>query len=241
MRFVLVITFLLKTVCSWAQPDTTKTLIFKVTSKKYEVSISPNDSILWVGQPYFFDIEMTGGGTIGKVILQGGSITREKNNYLAYVKEGEEAVLGVYRKTADGKNLLVKSKTFKVKKIPAPEIRVCGVKTDSVVHPGHLINQDLLTASIDGFEDVELDILQFKMISFIDPEKPDTMTANGPHFTLPMRRAIHKLKAGNIIYFEDIYCQIKGEYAYRKAGDVQLFIADTDSNQVGARDPNANR
>ena len=72
------------------------------------------------------------------------------------------------------------------------------------------------------------------MIHFVNGEA-DTMITAGSQFSLPMKRIIHQLKPGNVLYFEEVWTEDKNGARYM-TDNVQLFIDETDKYSVGDRD-----
>lgn len=218
---------------AWAQPGKgDSTLVFKVNKKKFEVSVSPADTVIWTNLPNYFTIRIADGGKISRVVMQGATVSRiDSISFSVRVKEGELATMAVYRRLPRKKEKLVLTQQYVIKSVPAPTLSVCGVKSDSTIDPKQLIEVNELTAEIEGFDSIPVEVIAFKMIHFVDGA-PDTLITAGNRFSPPMKRAIHKLTPGQQLYFEEVWTQDQNGKRYM-TNNVQLFIDETNKYKVG--------
>jgi hypothetical protein len=73
----------------------------------------------------------------------------------------------------------------------------------------------------------------FELI-YVNGQAMDTLRSANAHFSIEMRRRIHQLKPGDLLYFEKVKCQLPDGKS-KTLRPIQLFIDDTDKFKVGYR------
>ena len=217
------------------QVDTSKVVVFKVKQKKFEVAVSPKDTIFWTHRINPITVRIDNGGKVDRVTVDHGRVFRiDSVRFEVRVRTGDVAVLSVYRKLPDGMSRLAYTQKYRVRSMPKPTVKICEVGRDGIVSPQHMISDGSLSAEIEGFEmEMPVEIESFSMI-VVTRNSRDTLKAQGHRFTLSMRRKIHMLKSGDTIYFEDVLCKTNDGLWYM-AEPVQVFIDESDRYIVGGK------
>lgn len=203
----------------------------RVKKVKWEVSITAADSIFRVGLENMVTIKVKGGDNYA-INVKGGTIAKQQDKYVVYAKEEGAVTVCVYEKLPDKKMRVLGSKLFMVKRVPPPQIMVCGVRTDSVIDRQQIIQDDIVTA-YHPFYKVHLPVVGFDVV-FPNKDISDKLSSANNHFTPDMRRRIYSLKPGTLLYFENVYYLLP-DGRKEKAPGFQVFVAETNKYNVGYR------
>lgn len=211
-------------------PGDSSTLNFTVKRVETNITISPNDSVMWADSTKALTINSEG-YDIDRVALKGGYISRKGNRFYCRPDSGEIAVLEVYIKHPSGESRLGYVHPYEVKRIPDPTVYVCGVKADSTIDKKQLLQMGQITASINDYEHLPLQVMEFDMLIYQD-NTTDTLHSNSDRFTIEMRRQIHFLQPGQIVSFENLVIRGPGGKIWRLR-PIELFINETNKFKTG--------
>jgi len=216
--------------------DTTNTVVFQVAKKEFPVSIDPDTSILWISRTNHFKINIGDEGTIDRVTIDNGRVYRLDSSHFDFVvKEGASAVVSVYRRLPKGKSKLAATHKYDIRRVPNPVVYVAGVRSDSVIDRQQLIDNGRVKAKIEGFEkQFPVRVVSFRMISY-NGTNIDTLQARNNSLTIPMRRSIHRLNPGSVLYFDEVKCIGEDGKMYT-ARPAQVFLDETNQFKVGNRE-----
>ncbi len=203
----------------------------KAKKTKWKIDVSSADSILWIGSENALTVNIEGENNF-LVEIKDARWRVAGNKYLVQVFAEGATTFTVYEKLPNKKMRSVYTKLYQVKKIPEPIVYVCGVKNDSVIDKQQIIQDDIVTA-ISPFYQKQLSVLGFDVI-FPFGEEVDTLTSTNNHFTLDMKRRIHYLTPGSILYFDNVYCALP-DGKIQKLKPFQIFIDETNKYNVGYR------
>lgn len=232
MRFLWIAILILSPIVAFAQSGDS-TLTFKVVQVKTDIEVWPNDSIMWGDSTKHLRITSKG-YEIEKVLLKGGDISRNMQNYYAKPDTGELVILEVYVKHPSGEARLGFVKEYVVNRLPDPSIYVCGVRADSTIDKKQMLEQNQITAVIRGFEHIPVQVMEFDMIFPTTPgaTATDSTHSNNDRFTIEQRRRIHSLQPGQIIAFENI--SLRGPGGKLWVIDViELYINESNRFKTG--------
>lgn len=206
--------------------------IFKVVKPKTDFVVSPTSNVLWIGVDNRICITTKGEGKIGKVELEGASLTQKDSCYIARVSpgSGHDAVLSVFEKLSNGKTQLALTKKYTIVSLPVPEILVSGVKNDSTIDKFSLMAIGKLTAKLKGTNE-KLQVVTFEMQSG-NQTTIDTLKSANEKLTVEMKRVIDKIKPGSLVLFNNVICRnAKGELL--PPMNVRIFLDEKNIYQYG--------
>lgn len=203
----------------------------KAKKTKWKIGVNSADSILWIGFENILTVNIEGGSNF-LVEIKDARWRVVENKYLVQVFAEGAVTFTVYEKLPNKKMRPVYTKIYEVKKIPDPIVYVCGVKKDSVIDKQQIIKDNILTA-ISSFYKKQLPVLGFDVI-FPFGEDGDTLTSANNQFTLDMKRRIHYLTPGSILYFDNVYCALP-DGKIQKLKPFEIFIDETNKYNVGYR------
>ncbi|MCM1042308.1 MAG: gliding motility protein GldM [Bacteroides sp.] len=170
---------------------------------------------------------LAGGITDGntRVTITNGTINKVKpGEYVVRVnKPGVDATVNVYA-TEGGKETLMGSKTFRVKRVPDPVARING-QDEGVkrIDKNTLANAGGLLVSMKDFEfELNLKIAAFNVQVSRDGELSPMMNSNGNKFTQGMIDNFKRCKRGDKVFITDIYAAMPE--GNRMLGDMILTI-----------------
>lgn len=208
-------------------------LIFKVRNPVSEYTLIPNDSVLPSEKKTNIKIRSSNKEKPFKVSMEGARIKRTDSIFSIYPDSSQAALLTIleYQKN---RWRPVKTKLYKIKHPAEPVIIVCGVKADSVIDRQQLIQEDKVAVYAAQYKSY-LPVKGFELI-YVNGDAMDTLKSANSHFTLDMRRRIHLLKPGDLIYFEKVKCQLP-DGKFRILKPIQLYIDETNKFKVGYRTP----
>ena len=160
-----------------------------------------------------------------KVTMTNGTLTKEKaGKYIARVtKPGVQAVISVYA-VENGKEQLMGSQTYRVKRVPDPVARING-QAEGVknIDKNTLANAGGLLVSMKDFEfQLSIRIGSFSLQISKGQELTNVMRSNSNRFTDDMVQNIQRCKRGDKIFIQDIVAQMPD--GNRSLGDMILTI-----------------
>jgi len=187
----------------------TETKVVKYTVGQSSTAISlPEMNVLYIGYPN--KITVSGGGVgaekINIAVSGGGGSFQKVANGEWIVNVSQQTNDCIISASADGKS--IGALTFRVRSMPAPIATVGGKMSGDYVNASVLAAQSGVGAFIQNFPlNLIYKVTKFKVVGA--DENGDIITANcaGNTFTNEARTIIKNLKSGDIITFEDIYCQ----------------------------------
>ena len=227
-KYIFIITFILQSILLLAQGTNTT---IKIKRTKWNVLVSPDDSILWINKNNQLKINVEGGNNY-YVNIKDGKIKCQGNKYNIQVTTEGAAMLTIYEKLPKKKMKPLYTKLYQVKRIPDPVAYVCGVKADSVIDKMQIINENEVSAT-HPFYKIQLPVLGFDVI-FTIGGKIDTLTSTNNHFTIDMRKRIYYLASGSILYFDNVYCGMP-DGKIQKIKPFEVFVTETNKYKVGYR------
>lgn len=160
-----------------------------------------------------------------RVEITNGTITKTKpGEYIVRVNTpGVEATVRVYARE-NGKETLMGSKTFRVKRVPDPVARING-QDEGVkrIDKNTLANAGGLLVSMKDFEfELSLKIASFNVQVSRDGELSPMMPSDGNKFTQSMVDNFKRCKRGDKVFITDIYAAMPE--GRRMLGDMILTI-----------------
>jgi hypothetical protein len=196
---------------------------FTVRNPKMEILVEQKDSVMYTDYDNRLRITIKGKNKLSVVILEGGDITRNGNNFIAKVKEGNQCILVVYVTKPNGKMELGLSKKIKIVHLADPIPMIKGVKPDSIIARHELLESDFLYATMTRFNQItKLQILSFEMEVFMDTTEVNYKSI-GDRFSPEMRRYVQTLQPGVPLNFKQIICLMPNGTP-RKLEDMRLFV-----------------
>lgn len=160
-----------------------------------------------------------------RVEISNGTITKAKpGEYIVRVnRPGVEAVVKVFAKEG-GKETLMGSKTFRVKRVPDPVARING-QDEGVkkIDKSTLANSGGLLVSMKDFEfELSLKIASFNVQVSRNGELSPTMPSNGNRFSQNMVDNFNTCKRGDKVFITDIVAAMPE--GNRTLGDMIITI-----------------
>jgi hypothetical protein len=230
MQKILLCLLLMPTIL-FAQKGVKRMVTFNLKSPKTFYTIFPSDTILLYGKPNEIKLRVSGNKKKSySLCITNGTISGSDSSYVIHVSSGLQALLVITEKQPDGSRKEVLNKRYYIKRIPEPYVLVCGVKGDSVISSNKLFRDDLLWA-YSPHHNKKLKVVSFQAV-LPNGESVDTLNSDVNHFTLDMRRDITKLKPGDIVYFNNIICEMPdGEKKMLKP--IQIYIEDENKLKTG--------
>lgn len=203
--------------------DSTGTYTFKVNNPKTEIMVEQKDSVMYTDWDNPLRIRVDGKNKLGPVVVDGGSILRNGNNFIVKVKEGNRCVLAVYIQKPNGKIELGLSRTYQIVYLEDPVPLIGGVKPDSIIRKHELLEANGMYAKLTRFKKTTpVKIISFEMQVFMDTLEVN-YTSMGERFSPEMRRYMQQLKPGVPLNFTQIICQMPNG-APRRLRDMKLFV-----------------
>ena len=170
-----------------------------------QVSIVPEENILYATRIYKFKIKFSGKQKISRATFNGGKIKFSDSDVTVIVNEHSKlAVLNVYQKTAKGEKLCLLRK-YGVITLMNPIFYLNDVKQDSAIEQLQLMaNGTLVSAIIPGVNTSQSIVKSFDMIFINDSNKFDTLHSATNLVSKEMQNRIRKMKPGNTLDFYNI-------------------------------------
>jgi gliding motility-associated protein GldM len=167
----------------------------------------PEMNVLYIGYPN--KVTVSGGGVGAEKIslnVQGGGGSVEKTANGEFVvkvsQQTDNCVLAAY---ADGKQ--IGALTYRVRQMPEPTATVGGQKSGAFVNAATLSAQGGVGAYIENFPlNLKYSVVSFKAVGTDEDGNLMSKPCQGNSFTPDARNMIKKMKSGDILTIEDIYC-----------------------------------
>ncbi len=139
-----------------------------------------------------------------KVSISSGSLSGTAGHYEARVSSIGKAVVSISAEVAPGRNQVLGSTEFRVKRIPDPKAQFAG-RSGGTTSAVNLRAQDRLFAKLDNFEfDAKFTVTRFKMI-IQKPHQDGVVTAgSGGELSSAQRAALASITPGTRVFFDDI-------------------------------------
>lgn len=168
---------------------------------------------------------LTKGMNTDKIVVsaRGGGVVLKQNDDYHY--SATATTPGEVLFTVTGEGGFSQNFSFRVKRIPDPEIRLGNLPRRNKISPGLFREQTMLTAICPNVPPA----ISFKVVSFDVAKKSagkvvDVLSNNGPLFNDEIRRLMAKAKPGDTFVFENVKAKFDGEQVSRACGDVELQI-----------------
>jgi len=167
----------------------------------------PEMNVLYIGYPN--KVTVSGGGVGAEKISinvqgGGGSIQKVANGeFIVKVsQQTDNCVIGAY---ADGKQ--IGALTYRVRQMPEPTATVGGQKSGAFVNAATLAAQGGVGAYIENFPlNLKYSVTNFNAVGVDEDGNVMTKPCQGNSFTQDARNMIKKMRSGDILTIESIYC-----------------------------------
>jgi gliding motility-associated protein GldM len=165
----------------------------------------PEMNVLYIGYPNKITVTAAGVGAEKININTTGGRIQKTGNGEFIVNVSTQSDNFIITAVADGKTL--GSSTYRVRMMPEPVASVGGKKSGDYVNAATLAAQAGVAAAIDNFPlNLKYTVTGFNAVG--TDENGDLMTkpCQGQTFTPDVRNMIKKMKSGDILTIENIYC-----------------------------------
>lgn len=167
----------------------------------------PEMNVLYIGYPN--KVNVSGGGVGAEKISinvqgGGGSVQKVANGeFIVKVsQQSDNCVIAAY---ADGKQ--IGALTYRVRQIPEAVASVGGKKSGDYVNAATLAAQGGVAAGIENFPlPLKYTVVSFNAVGMDEDGNVITKPCQGNAFTPDARNMIKKMKSGDILTVEQIYC-----------------------------------
>lgn len=184
---------------------------YKTPEQSYQVSkpsavVSPDKmNVLYIGVPNPVSVSAPGIAREKlKVSMSGGSLSGSAGKYTATVSSTGTAQITVSGEISPGKNIVLGTTEFRVKRIPDPKARFAG-KSSGTMNSVQVKSQNKVFAILDNFDfDAKFNVTRFNLIIAKPRQDAVILSGTGNTFTAAMRSAISGVTAGSRVIFEDI-------------------------------------
>lgn len=187
-----------------------QTFVDKIT---YEVGQSstaislPEMNVLYIGYPN--KVTVSGGGVGAEKIsinVQGGGGRVQKVSNGTFIvnvsSQTDNCIIAAY---AEGKQIGALS--YRVRQMPEPTATVGGQKSGAFVNAATLAAQGGVGAYIENFPlNLKYSVVNFNAVGTDEDGNIMTKTCQGNQFTNDARNMIRKMRSGDILTIENIYC-----------------------------------
>jgi len=185
---------------------------YKTGPQTYQVAkpsavVSPDKmNVLYIGVPNPVSVSAPG---IPKeklhVSIGQGSLSGSNGHYTAMVNTiSDNDVVTVSGEIAPGKNVVLGTTKFRVKRIPDPKAQFAG-KSDGSTSSVNIKAQNRVFAKLDNFDfDATFNVTRFTLIVVKPRQDPIIYQTNGADLSSEMRRAINTIGPGSTVIFKDI-------------------------------------
>ncbi|MBK0382749.1 gliding motility protein GldM [Pedobacter sp. SD-b] len=139
-----------------------------------------------------------------KVSISGGSISGANGSYIVKVNGGTEATVTVSAEIEKGKNQILGSTKFRVKRVPDPIATFAG-KVSGRVPLSTLKSTNRLEAELKDFDfDLKFTVTKFTVLFSKYRQDPIILQSSDGSFTSDIKRIMNTLTAGDIVTFQNI-------------------------------------
>jgi gliding motility-associated protein GldM len=167
----------------------------------------PEMNVLYIGYPN--KINVSGGGVgaekISISVNGGGGRADKVANGEFIVKVSQQTDNCVISAYADGKQ--IGALTYRVRQMPEPTATVGGQKSGAFVNAATLAAQGGVGAYIENFPlNLRYSVINFNAVGVDEDGNVMTKPCQGNTFTQDARNMIKKMRSGDILTIENIYC-----------------------------------
>jgi gliding motility-associated protein GldM len=167
----------------------------------------PEMNVLYIGYPN--KVTVSGGGVgaekISIAVQGGGGSTEKVANGEFIVKVSQQTDNCVIAAYADGKQ--IGALTYRTRLMPEPAASVGGKKSGDFVNAATLAAQGGVAAAIENFPlNLKYTVSSFNAVGMDEDGNIVTKQCQGNQFTNDARNMIRKMRSGDILTIEQIYC-----------------------------------
>ena len=184
---------------------------YRTPEQTYQVArpsavVSPDKmNVLYIGVNNPLSVSAPGTPTNKiKVSMSGGSLSGSNGKYNVRVSSPGKAVVTVSAEVAPGKNQVLSSTEFRVKRIPDPTAQFAG-KTGGSMATVALKAQNAVFAKLDNFDfDASFKVTKFSMIIAKPRADAIVLSTSGNQLSSSMKSALSGITAGTRVIFDNI-------------------------------------
>jgi gliding motility-associated protein GldM len=168
--------------------------------------VSPDKmNVLYIGVPNPVSVSAPGIAKENlKVSMNGGNISGSAGHYIVTVTTMGEATITVSGELTKGKNSVLGSSLFRVKRIPDPKPQFAG-KSGGNTSAANIRAQDRIFAKLEGFDfDAKFNVTRFTMLVVKPRQDAIILSGTGNELTGAMKAAINTVTPGTTVVFKDI-------------------------------------
>jgi gliding motility-associated protein GldM len=165
----------------------------------------PEMNVLYIGYPNKVTVTAAGVGAEKiNINAPGASVTKTSNGEFI-VRVSQQSDNFVISAIADGKNL--GSSSYRVRQMPDPQATVGGQESGSTVSSAAMANQGGVGAYIKNFPlNLQYKVTNFNAVGVDEDGNVSTKPCQGNAFTTDARNMIKKMRNGDMLTIEQIYC-----------------------------------
>jgi len=165
----------------------------------------PEMNVLYIGYPNKITVTAAGVGAEKININTTGGRIQKTGNGEFIVNVSTQSDNFIITAVADGKTL--GSSTYRVRQMPEPTATVGGQKSGAYVNAATLAAQGGVGAYIENFPlNLKYSVTGFNAVGVDEDGNVMTKPCQGNTFTQDARNMIKKMKSGDILTIENIYC-----------------------------------
>lgn len=184
---------------------------YPIPKQQYTVArpsavVSPDKmNVLYIGVPNPVSVSAPG---VPKdklhVSISSGSLSGSAGHYTAMVNSISDNDVITVSGEVDGKNVVLGSTKFRVKRIPDPKPQFAG-KSGGNTAAANIRAQNKVFAKLEGFDfDAQFNVTRFTLIIVKPRQDAVTYTTSGAELTSQMRSAMATVTPGTLVIFKDI-------------------------------------
>jgi gliding motility-associated protein GldM len=187
------------------------TTAHKMVTSTYQVAkpsavVSPDKmNVLYIGVPNPISVSAPGIAKEKlKVSISGGSLSGSGGHYTAKVSSIGTATVTVSGEAAPGKNMVLGSTLFRVKRIPDPKPVFAG-KSGGSTGAANIKAQNRLFARLENFDfDAKFNVTRFTLLIAKPRQDAIIIPGSGSDLNASMRAAMNSIGPGTTVVFKDI-------------------------------------
>jgi len=165
----------------------------------------PEMNVLYIGYPNKVTVTAAGVGAEKINISATGGRIQKTGNGEFIVNVSSQSDNFIITAVADGKTL--GSSTYRVRQMPEPTATVGGQKSGAYVNAATLAAQGGVGAYIENFPlNLKYSVTSFNAVGVDEDGNVMTKPCQGNTFTQDARNMVKKMKSGDILTIENIYC-----------------------------------
>jgi gliding motility-associated protein GldM len=187
------------------------TKTYKTGPQTYQVAkpsavVSPDKmNVLYIGVPNPVSVSAPG---IPKeklhISIGSGSISGSAGHYTATVSTISDNDMVTVSGEVNGKNMVLGSTKFRVKRIPDPKAQFAG-KSDGTTSSVNIKAQNRVFAKLDNFDfDATFNVTRFTLIVVKPRQDPISIQTTGADLSSAQRTALNSIGPGSTVIFKDI-------------------------------------